>query len=298
MKSMNLVFCFRVARLLALRRIVGAERIREDYDRLSEGYDAHFSRYVARHSLSMLEGVGLAAGDRVLDLACGTGTLALAAAAAVGERGEVVAVDRSHGMLRVADEKRRRLGFNNIRFVHADMAVAVRDLADESFDVVTCAWAIGYANPPRLLRDIARKLRPGGKTGLIENRRDTLAPIRRTALRVAQARPGDLQCLMDLHRRLPRDTTQLRRWFGGAGLTPRDAWEGHEPFVFARGADVLDWVLHTGASAGFDRMMSARSKEQCDRLFAEFIERDFMQNGTIAVAHRYVAGVAVREPAG
>jgi ubiquinone/menaquinone biosynthesis C-methylase UbiE len=296
MRLPNPLFLLQVARLMATRRIVGGNILQEDYDRLSAGYDDHFSRHVRRHSLDMLDRLGLRTGDRVLDLACGTGTLTLAAAAAVGTTGEVVGVDRSEGMLAVADRKRQEAGLTNVRWIAGDMASAFGQFPPTHFDAITCGWAIGYTNPARLLRNVACHVKPGGRIGLIENRRDTLAPVRATALRVAQARPADLQLLMDLHARLPRGPAHLGRLLRGAGFAVKAAWEGAEPFTFARGADVLDWVLHTGASAGFDRMMRPQAREACDRLFVRFIEEDFLRDGRIAVAHRFVAAIGSKAP--
>jgi ubiquinone/menaquinone biosynthesis C-methylase UbiE len=296
MRLPNPLFLMQVARLWATRQTVGAAALREDYDRLSAGYDDHFSKHVRKHSLAMLRRLDLRAGHRVLDLACGTGTLALAAAEAVGPTGEVIGVDRSEGMLAVAERKRRELGLPNVRWIAGDMASAFDRFPGSRFDAITCGWAIGYARPTRLLREAARHLVPGGKVGLIENRRDTLAPVRAAALRVAQTRPADLQCLMDLHARLPLGRGHMGRWLRHAGLAVLATWDGQEPFVFARGADVLDWVLHTGASAGFDRMMRAQARAECDRLFIRYIEEDCLRDGRIAVAHRFVAAVGRSVP--
>ena len=50
----------------------------------------------------MLDAAGVAAGDAVLDVGCGTGVVARAAARRVGPTGEVVGLDRNDGMLAVA----------------------------------------------------------------------------------------------------------------------------------------------------------------------------------------------------
>jgi len=290
----RVAFAWRVMTLLARGRVVPAASVEEDYDRLSGGYDDYFTARVAGRSQELIERLDLKPGMRVLDLACGTGTLSLAAARAVGPAGAVVGVDRSAGMLREAARKTRGLG--NVRFVQSDLLQELGRLPEASFDAACCGWAIGYANPPALLRAIRARLKPGGAVGIIENARDTLAPIRATALRVAMALPRHCRQLMDLHFRLPRNEAHLRRLFAGAGLRPLRSWHGEVESRFANGREALDWVLHTGASAGFDRMMDPSAKAQCDRLFVEFIERDFRRDGAIRVAHRYVAGIARKEP--
>jgi ubiquinone/menaquinone biosynthesis C-methylase UbiE len=64
-------------------------------------YDSDLS-YHGPLAEALLARAAPAAGERVLDLACGTGLVALAAAAAVGSSGRVVGVDLSGGMLQQA----------------------------------------------------------------------------------------------------------------------------------------------------------------------------------------------------
>lgn len=293
---MNKLFFYgKVMYLLLTGKCVPASDVREDYDRLSVSYDRYFAERMAKYARELVARLDLRPGARVLDLATGTGNLALALADAVGARGETIGVDQSPGMLAKAEERRRRGGNPPCRFVCEDMHSALSSYPDCSFDAITCGWAIGYGDPPLLVKTIARKLKPGGKLGLIENARDTLAPIRAASLKVAQTLPQHLQRIMDLHRHLPRDPRQLQEWFAAADLRPLLSWEGREKFAFASGAEVLNWVLHTGASAGFDRMMAPQVKARCDELFIRYIEAAAPPDGRIVVAHHYVAGIAQKE---
>jgi ubiquinone/menaquinone biosynthesis C-methylase UbiE len=281
--------------LLLAQRTVTPQIIREDYDRLSGAYDQYFARHMAKHARELAARLDLTPGARTLDLATGTGNLALALAEAVGPAGEVIGVDQSPGMLARAEARRQQAACRQLRFQEGDMDAVLSEQADNSLDAVTCGWAIGYADPPRLIKTMAAKLKPGGKLGLIENARDTLAPIFRSSLKVAQTFPGHLHQVMDLHRHLPKNQRQLQGWCEAAGLRVLALWEGRVEFNFASGAEVLDWVLHTGASAGFDRMMDPEMKVRCDELFIRLIESEFAGQNRISVAHHYVAGIARKE---
>ncbi|MFC1453487.1 class I SAM-dependent methyltransferase [Verrucomicrobiota bacterium] len=277
-------------------RVITPEIVRSDYDRLSPTYDDYFSRHVAKHSDHLLERMRISPGVRAADLACGTGAVTLQLARQAGPAGHVIGIDASAGMIEQA--RRKASGLRNaapVEFRIGHMQKKLEEIPDGSLDVVTCAWAIGYARPPELVRTAAAKLRPGGKLGIIENRRSTLKPIRRTSIKVAASMPRSVRRIMDLHARLPRSVRALQGFAQAAGLTTKQAWEGDELFSFKSGEEVLDWVLHTGASAGFDRVMDESVRGLCDQRFIAVIERDYLRRGEIKVAHRYAAAIASRD---
>ncbi|OJV78586.1 MAG: bifunctional demethylmenaquinone methyltransferase/2-methoxy-6-polyprenyl-1,4-benzoquinol methylase [Cellulomonas sp. 73-92] len=111
-----------------------------------------------------LDALGVGRGDRVLDLAAGTGTSAVPLA----DRGvRVVACDLSLGMLQVGHRKRP-----DIAFVAGDAGRL--PFADESFDAVTISF--GLRNVPDVdgaLEEMLRVTRPGGRVVICEFSRPT-----------------------------------------------------------------------------------------------------------------------------
>ncbi len=110
----------------------------------------------------MLEAAGLKPGDRVLDIAAGTGDQSLLAARLVGPSGSILATDISADMLTVAARVFQQEGLNHIttRVMDAEQL----DLQDNTFDAVICR--LGLMLIPHLepaLREIRRVLKPGGK---------------------------------------------------------------------------------------------------------------------------------------
>jgi len=177
-------------------------------------------------------------------------------------------------------------------FYHEDMSCFVKRALREHYDVITCGWALGYANPCSLLQDIKVIMKPGGIIGVIENQSNTLAEIREAGIKVMQRYPQHIRRLMDLTFRLPKNKNQLLQWFNRAGLQPMDIWDGKKLFCFKTGEDVLHWVLHTGASAGYDQIMDSDIKDLCDKAFIDIIEKDYLKEGQITTAHKFVAGIA------
>jgi ubiquinone/menaquinone biosynthesis C-methylase UbiE len=85
-----------------------------------------------------LEEVGLSPGDRVLDIACGTGIVARVASARVGEAGHVVGIDISPDMLAVA-----RKVAPGVDWREGD-ATSLPLPAGEQFDVVVCQQGLQF----------------------------------------------------------------------------------------------------------------------------------------------------------
>ncbi|MFA9479161.1 bifunctional demethylmenaquinone methyltransferase/2-methoxy-6-polyprenyl-1,4-benzoquinol methylase UbiE [Phycisphaerales bacterium AB-hyl4] len=101
--------------------------------------------------------------DVVLDVACGTGDLAMAFADAKAKR--VVGVDFTYNMLRIADVK--RAGDARLSY-HAGDAMRL-PVADASVDVVSIAFGIrNVMNPAAAMAEFYRVLRPGGRLMVLE----------------------------------------------------------------------------------------------------------------------------------
>ena len=105
-----------------------------------------------------------ATGERVLDLACGSGSVARAVAAAVGPSGSIVGADPNPGMLAVA----RARGVEGETPVEWVEAPAQRlPLPDDSFDLVLCQQGLQFVpEKEAAAAEIARVLRPGGRLAL------------------------------------------------------------------------------------------------------------------------------------
>ncbi len=110
----------------------------------------------------LLTRVGLQPGERVLDVACGTGVVARLAAERVGAGGAVVGLDLNPGMLAVAQSQ------PDGRAVAWLLGSALAlPFADQSFDVVLCQQGVQFFPDPLAgLREIRWVLRPGGRAAL------------------------------------------------------------------------------------------------------------------------------------
>ncbi len=114
------------------------QKVKEFFDRRID-YDREGDRH-PREAKLLLESVQLRQGQKVLDIATGTGLIAIPAAQKVGREGYVVGVDFSSGMLHQARQKIEAAKLSNIELIEAD-ADSIAFL-DRSFDVIFCCSAI------------------------------------------------------------------------------------------------------------------------------------------------------------
>jgi len=140
------------------------DRIARRYDLvnrvLSLGLDQRWRRRTVR-----AVGVGLGESPRVLDVATGTGDLAIALARAY-PGGHVIGLDPSPGMLAIAADKVARRGLS-VELVQGDAQALPQ--ASCSIDAATIAFGIrNVPDRPKALRELARVVRPGGRIGVLE----------------------------------------------------------------------------------------------------------------------------------
>ena len=129
----------------------------------AENYEKYFVPVIGGpFALDLVNEAGLRPGERVLDVACGTGTIARLAAERVGPNGRVSALDANPGMLSVA---RSLPSAMPIKWY--ETAAESVPLPDQSFDVVFCGLSLQFfADKAAALREMHRVLKPGGRAYL------------------------------------------------------------------------------------------------------------------------------------
>ncbi|HET9772489.1 MAG TPA: methyltransferase domain-containing protein [Acidimicrobiia bacterium] len=131
----------------------------------AENYQRHFVPAIATPvSADLLRSAGLKPGERVLDVACGTGVTARLAAEQVGATGSVTAIDIAPDMIDVARTVPAPVG-PPIGW-HVGDATSL-PFPDEAYDVVLCQMGLMFMpDRPAVLAELRRVLVPGGRLAL------------------------------------------------------------------------------------------------------------------------------------
>jgi ubiquinone/menaquinone biosynthesis C-methylase UbiE len=132
--------------------------VKEEAPAPAEIYDTCFVPALFAHwGPIVAAAAGVQSGDRVLDVACGTGALTLAAAEQAGPAGSVVGLDANPEMLAVARRKRAQIEW-------LDGKAEALPLPDGDFDAVVSQFGfMFFEDKPKALGEMMRVLRPGGR---------------------------------------------------------------------------------------------------------------------------------------
>ena len=115
-----------------------------------------------------IDASGVRPGNKVLDLAGGTGDLTAKFSQLVGKDGKVILADINSSMLNVGRDKLRDRGLvQNIEYVQANAEHL--PFEENTFDIVTIAFGLrNVTNKDNALRSIFRVLKPGGRLLVLE----------------------------------------------------------------------------------------------------------------------------------
>ena len=146
------------------------DSVADNYDLMNDMMSLGIHRLWKRYAINM---ANLKPGERVLDLAGGTGDLTRLMAPIVGERGHITLADINAAMLNNGRSRLLDKGVSgNVDFAQVDAEQL--PFPDNSFDLVTMAFGLrNVTNKQRALDSLYRVIRPGGRLLVLEFSRPT-----------------------------------------------------------------------------------------------------------------------------
>lgn len=161
------------------------EKVHHVFENISEQYDSMNSIISFRRHLAwrqdVMKRMNVKAGSKALDVCTGTGDWAIALADVIGPDGEVIGLDFSQNMLKVAQEKKKQQAVKQLTFIQGNAMEL--PFEDQSFDYVTIGF--GLRNVPdylTVLREMYRVTKPGGIAVCLETSQPTLIGYRQLSL--------------------------------------------------------------------------------------------------------------------
>lgn len=149
------------------------DSVASKYDLMNDLMSGGIHRIWKRFTIEL---AGVKRGQKILDLAGGTGDLAAKFATIVGSEGQVVLADINDNMLQVG---RERLLNKGILVDYAQVNAEFLPFADNSFDLITIAFGLrNVTNKDAALESMLRVLKPGGKLLILEFSELQISPLK------------------------------------------------------------------------------------------------------------------------
>lgn len=215
----------------------------EAWDAIAAGYDRHVAPQEAELATEALELVGLRHGERLLDVAAGTGGLSLPAARLGAE---VLATDWSSAMIEQLQRRAQAEGLTNA--VGRVMDCHALDVPDGSFDVTASQFGVMLVpDQPQALREMVRVTKPGGRVLLVAYAEPAGFEVVHVFLAAFTAVVPDFPGLPDDPPPLEfqvSDPAVLRRRLADAGLRDVTIERSTERPSFATGQELWDWTYY------------------------------------------------------
>ena len=134
---------------------------RYGWDKASAYYEAYWQKQLYPAQQRLLELANIKGGEKIIDIACGTGLVSFPAAELAGEKGFVMANDISDKMVATGAAIAKERNLSNISFLRMDAEEL--QVEDNSFDIALCALGLMYfPDPLKALKEMYRVLTPGG----------------------------------------------------------------------------------------------------------------------------------------
>jgi len=214
--------------------------VRDRFTRTAEVFGGSVVKTRAAEAETLARMVAARRSDHVVDLACGTGALALAFAPRVRS---IFGIDLTPAMLAVGQRSAREAGARNLAFVVGNAQQIA--FANESFDLALTSYALHHVpDGRRVIGEMARVLKRGGRAGVI----DIFVPEdrRRAEMHDRIERARDPSHTHTLAR------SEFEEYFAGSGLRITGTHVEEHPVTFD------EWMRTAGSQPGDPEYVETR----------------------------------------
>jgi ubiquinone/menaquinone biosynthesis C-methylase UbiE len=135
---------------------------RYGWDKAAAFYQNSWQHQLKPAHDALFELAKITTGEKIIDVACGTGLISFRALAATGEKGFVLGTDLSDKMVELSTQIADENKLENIKFERMDAEELL--VPEEEFDVALCALGLMYLPTPiNAIKEMYRVLKPGGR---------------------------------------------------------------------------------------------------------------------------------------
>lgn len=135
---------------------------RYGWDKASVYYESSWQNQLKPAQDKLVEMANLQPGEKIIDIACGTGLVSFPAAEILGKKGVILGTDISDKMVEICNRLAKEKNNPNLNFKRMDAEEL--NVSDNEYDAALCALGMMYfPDPLKALREMFRVIKPGGR---------------------------------------------------------------------------------------------------------------------------------------
>ena len=278
---------FRVINLYLTQKEKTSEFVKIGYNNAAIDYDEAWTNHMRDFTDDMISRLNVSKTFTCLDLFCGTGYVTGKLSELTD--GKIIGVDSSPGMLKIARKKYGDRG----KFIESDVLEFLKKQPSNSYDIITCAWAICYSKPNKVIKEISRVLKPSRYVAIIDNKLSSVWELFIAILYTVAENPEMIRHVMKINLLANKKSLTFRMRLNGLKVT--DSWDGEKTYYASSGRDVIDRFLSTGVFAGGKYFIYEEYHSQFLKRFKKIVEEQYMQKDGIPIIHRYIAAIGKKK---
>ncbi|MGA1825098.1 MAG: class I SAM-dependent methyltransferase [bacterium] len=284
---MNCAQKFFLTLIKVLRNKEEVSVYRTDFDNSASTYDCVVTRkLLAHYTEDIISKLNLEQGMTCIDLGCGTGDAISHIVRFIQPTGLVIGYDLSAPMLTIAHEKLKTLSC--IRLMKKDMIEGIREHGDNTIDIITSTWALGYSSPIGALHEIQRVLKKGGHVGILVNTHQSLYELQKLVRGILLRHPFSLKYIPPVN--FPPSKEKFKRMIAMVGLSIILLEEDLCSQTFLNGSEFIAWMKTSGPCAGF---RSALKEDKRDFIYKK-IQDKVDKKGGITLTFRFIRFIGTK----
>ncbi len=259
------------------------------YNAVSDQFNEITSGLYAAANMELFKQLNIQPKSRVLDLACGTGHLAIEIAKKASQ-GKVVGVDLSPQMLARAREDAAKNGVKNIEFIERNIREVLPEFKRGDFEVGVSCFALSYLGCDFLLKEFFEILGEKGQIGITTSSVNCLTEWYPLFFEFLQEH-GDLAASFEVNEipNMPLGDEDLKARLEQVGFKNVKVKAIKIPLVFKNGYEAAIFLVSSGwFSNYFFRLKDKKIRRQISEWAIRKVEENYMQNGRLETSLEFL----------
>jgi ubiquinone/menaquinone biosynthesis C-methylase UbiE len=235
-----------LTKILDLDTLLDLDTEDQLYNLVSEQFNEITSGFYAAANLELLHHLKLKPDTRVLDLACGTGHLAIEIAKRA-KNGKVIGVDLSPLMIAKGKDDAKRAGVRNIEFIERNIHQVLPEFKPGDFEVGISCFALSYLGCEFLLKEFRQILGERGQVGITTSSVNSLPEWQPIFLQFLMEH-GEHAASFDIHEipDIPLNADDMKRRMEEVGFQNVQVKALAIPLVFKDSREAASFLISSG----------------------------------------------------